>query len=346
MTADELSALNDQIAAMARAGLPLDQGLQELAQEMGRGQLRHVTEAIARDLREGISLPDALARQSGRVPPYYANLVTAGIQTGRLPEVLTTLTAYARTISSTRTLVIDSLIYPGVVLALGMALFSTLALLILPQFDKIFKEFGLALPLMTQFVLFFGRNPFETLFLPAAVFAVVVAVAWVAVRFTAKGKWVFARLIYFVPLVGTVIRAARLEAFCDLLGMLIEYELPLPMAVRLAGAASSDPIMAARAVEIEERLKQGMPLADAFRGQGLVPEWVAWLASSGEQRGDLAAALRSIGTIYRRQVESRSVILRTILPPFVVIITAGLLVGFFAIALFLPLIKLMEGLSK
>ena len=346
MTADELIALNDQIAAMARAGLPLDQGLQELAQEMGRGQLRHVTEAIASDLREGISLPEALARQSGRVPPYYANLVTAGIQTGKLPEVLTTLTVYARTISSTRAMVFDSLIYPGVVLILGLALFSALAFFILPGFDKIFQEFGLTLPIVTQFVLFFGRYPVEAVVLPAAGLAVVAALSWMAVRFTAKGKRVFARLIYFVPLVGTVIRAARLAAFCDLLGMLIEYELPLPMAVRLAGAASSDPIMAARAVEIEERLKQGLPLADAFRGQGLVPEWVAWLASSGEQRGDLAAALTSIGTIYRRQVESRSIILRTVLPPFVVIITAGLLVGFFAIALFLPLIKLMEGLSK
>lgn len=346
MTADELSALNDQIAAMARAGLPLDQGLQELAQEMGRGQLRDVTAALARDLQQGISLPDALARQPGRVPPYYANLVMAGIQTGRLPEVLRTLTVYARAISATRSMVIDSLIYPATVLILGMVLFSTIALVILPHFDKIFQEFGLALPLMTKFVLFFGRYPIEGLVVPAVLFAVLVAFVWAAVRFTSRGKRVFAHVIYFVPLVGTVIRAARLAAFCDLLAMLIEYELPLPMAVRLAGAASSDPIMAARAVEIEGRLNQGMPLADAFRGQGLVPEWVAWLASSGEKRGDLAAALYSISTIYRRQVDSRSIILRTVLPPFVVIVTAGLLVGFFAIALLLPMIKLMKGLTK
>jgi type II secretory pathway component PulF len=104
--------------------------------------------------------------------------------------------------------------------------------------------------------------------------------------------------------------------------------------------------MAGRSIVIEQKLLQGMPLAEAFRGQGLVPEWVAWLAASGERRGDLAAALRSIGTIYRRQVESRSIILRTVLPPFVVIVTAGFLIGFFAIALFMPLIKLMEGLSK
>jgi type II secretory pathway component PulF len=346
MTVDDLNALNDQIAAMARAGLPLDQGLEELAREMGRGQLRDVTAALARELQAGTPLPEALARLPGRVPPYYANLVMAGIQTGRLPEVLTTLTAYARTISTTRSIVIESLIYPIVVLILGMTLFTTLAVLILPQFDKIFTDFGLSLPAVTRVILYFGRYPFETLFLPAAGLAFLLALSWAIIRFSARGKRLWARLVYFLPLIGTVIRAARLAAFCDLLGMLVEYGLPLPTAVRLAGAASSDPIMAGRSIVIEQKLLQGMPLAEAFRGQGLVPEWVAWLAASGERRGDLAAALRSIGTIYRRQVESRSIILRTVLPPFVVIVTAGFLIGFFAIALFMPLIKLMEGLSK
>ncbi|MDB5309770.1 MAG: ral secretion pathway protein [Gemmataceae bacterium] len=346
MTADDLTALNDQIAAMARAGLPLDQGLEGLAREMGRGRLRDVTETLARDLRAGIPLPDALARQTGRIPPYYANLVTAGIQTGRLPEVLTTLTMYARTVAATRATVVESLFYPAVVLVLGLVLFGTLVLLILPQFDKIFQDFGLQLPLFTQLVMSVGRHPVELIFIPAGVLLGGLAVAWGAVRFTPRGRRVWARLVYLIPLVGPVIRAARLAAFCDLLWMLVEYGLPLPTAVRLAGAASSDPIMAARAVEIEDRLAQGMPLADAFRGQGLVPEWVAWLAASGERRGDLAAALRAIGTVYRRQVEARSVVLRTVLPPFVVIATAGFLTGVFAMAVMMPMIKLLEGLSK
>jgi type II secretory pathway component PulF len=346
MNADDLTALNEQIAAMARAGLPLDQGLQELAQEMGRGRLRAATETLASDLRAGHSLPDALARQSGRIPPYYANLVTAGIQTGRLPEVLTTVALYARTIAATRSIILESLIYPLVVLVLGLSLFTALALLIVPQFDRIFQDFGLRLPWVTEVLFFIGRNPLELIVLPIVVFVALILCLRAWVRSTARGKRTWARVVYLIPLVGPVIRAARLAAFCDLLAMLVEYNMPLPKAVHLAGAASSDPLMASRAVEIEDRLTQGLPLGDAFRGQGLVPEWVAWLAAAGERRGDLAESLRAIGTVYRRQVESRSVILRTVLPPMVVIATAGFLVGFFAISLMLPLIKLLEGLSK
>ncbi len=346
MTADDLTALNDQIAAMARAGLPLDQGLDGLAQEMGRGRLRAVTENLARDLRSGLPLPDALARQSGKIPPYYANLVTAGIQTGRLPEVLTTLTAYARTIAVTRMTVVEALFYPIVVLCLGSFLIAGLVIFILPSFDQIFQDFGLTLPWLTEGVLLLGRHPIETIVIPAAVVIGGILLSGIAVRYSPRGQRVWNRVLYQIPLVGPVIRAARLTAFCDLLGMLIEYGLPLPTAVRLAGAASSDPIMAARSLEIETRLNQGATLGDAFSGHGLVPVWVAWLAGAGERSGDLAAALRGIAEVYRRQVESRSVVLRTILPPLVVVLTAGFLTGVFVLALMLPMIKLLEGLSK
>jgi len=346
MTADDLAALNDQIAAMARAGLPLDQGLDSLAKEMGRGKLRSVTEAIAADLRAGQPLPEALERRKGEVPPYYANLVTAGIQTGRLPEVLTTLTTYARSISATRAAVVEALFYPCVVLVVGFCLFAAMSLFVVPQFEKIFQDFGLKLPAITELVLHLGRHPIELVVIPGLTLFVVLVLARLVIRYTPKGRRIWARAVYFVPLFGTLVRAARLAAFTELLGMLIEYKVPLPTAFRLAGGASSDPQMAARAGAVEERLNQGETLGEAFRGRGLVPEWVAWLASAGEKQGALAPALREIAGIYRRQVETRAAVIRTILPPFIVVMTAGLLTAVFALALMLPMIKLLEGLSQ
>src|SRR5205814_6446812 len=91
MTPDDLIALNEEIAGMARAGLPLDRGLAALAKEMGRGRLQQVTAALAQALRAGQTLPQALERQAGRVPPFYAGLVAAGVRTGRICGVLATL---------------------------------------------------------------------------------------------------------------------------------------------------------------------------------------------------------------------------------------------------------------
>src|ERR1700693_32031 len=100
MNADDLITLNEEIAGMARAGLPPDRGLKAMAGEMGRGRLQRVTAALAEDLRAGHPLPEALKRQGSRVPAFYAGLVEAGARTGRIGEVLATLTVYARSIAN------------------------------------------------------------------------------------------------------------------------------------------------------------------------------------------------------------------------------------------------------
>jgi type II secretory pathway component PulF len=128
--------------------------------------------------------------------------------------------------------------------------------------------------------------------------------------------------------------------------MLVEYGVPLPTAFRLAGSASSDPNMTSKARDVEEQLNQGVPLAAAFVGRGLAPDWVVWLAAAGERRNELAVALREIATIYRRQVDTRSAILRSVLAPFVVITTAGAITVFFATIVMIPMISLLESLSK
>jgi len=92
VNAEDLITLNEEIAGMARAGLPLDQGLRALAQELSRGRLRRVTAEMAADLQAGRTLPEALQRQGDRVPPYYAALLAAGVRSGRIGEVPTTLT--------------------------------------------------------------------------------------------------------------------------------------------------------------------------------------------------------------------------------------------------------------
>src|SRR5262245_3207317 len=110
LSADDLATLNEEIAAMARAGLPLDQGLAHLAKELRTGRLQKLAAQLAEDMTRGKTLPDALAAQKEKLPPFYVGLVTAGIRSGRLGDVLATLTAYARTISELRATVINALI--------------------------------------------------------------------------------------------------------------------------------------------------------------------------------------------------------------------------------------------
>ncbi len=346
MNAEELIALNEEIAAMARAGLPLDKGLSALAREMNRGQLRQVTAELAEDLRQGKTLPEALARQGDRVPPFYASLVTAGIRTGRIGEVLATLTSYARAMAELRAIILDALFYPAIVMGLAVVLIGFMLVYVLPQFDEIFRGFGMRLPALTEVMIGVGRHPVMFFFLPVGGLLLCLLLTRLGMQLTAAGRRAWVRMIYSVPLIGTMIRSARLAAFTDLLSILVRQGVPLTDSFHLAGEASTDPLLSDLALDVRHALGQGQPLGEVLRGQGLVPEWVAWMAGLGEQRGQLDSALKQIAEMYRRQVEIRAGLLRSVLPPFLVVITAGIFVACFVFALMLPMIRLLEGLTK
>jgi general secretion pathway protein F len=331
---------------MARAGLPLDQGLAALAREMGGGRLRQATEEIAADLRAGHTLPQALERQSGRVPSFYAALVAAGVRSGRVGEVLATLTVYARTIAELRATIVGALCYPAIVVILSFGLFAFVACFILPQYEQILTEFGLKAPLATELVLALARRPVEFLLVPPAIVLGILLLLYVSLRLSPGGRLLWARFVYALPLIGTLVRAARLAAFADLLGILIDNGLPLPEAYQLAGASSSDPLVASATPAVEAALREGQPLGSALRERHLLPELVVWMIGLGEQRGTLGPALHQAAEVYRRQVEMRAALLRTVLPPFVIILTAGVIVILFVLTVMLPMFTVLEGLSK
>jgi type IV pilus assembly protein PilC len=345
MNADDLITLNEEIAGMAKAGLPLDQGLAILAREMGRGRLQRATAQIAEDLRRGQTLPEALKHQGNRIPSFYSGLVQAGIRSGRFDEILASLTLYARSLADLRATLFGALFYPGVVLLIATVIFSGMAFFVLPQFGDIFSGMGMRLPALTTATIWIVGHA-ELLFLPVVVIGGGLMTYWLTSRFSERGRLVWARFIYTIPAVGTLLRSTRLASFSELLAILIDQSIPLPEAFAMAGEASSDPVMSAASRQVVEDLNQGVPLSTTLRNRHLVPELIAWMTAFGEQRGQLGKALHQVAELYRRQVEMRAAFLRYVLPPFMIIITAGVLVTLFVLTLILPMYKLLEGLMR
>ncbi|MFM7151729.1 MAG: type II secretion system F family protein [Gemmataceae bacterium] len=346
MKPEDLVTLNEEIAGMARAGLPLDQGLSALALEMGHGKLQKVTARLADDLRSGITLPEALERQGDRVPPYYAGLVQAGIRAGRISDVLATLTTYARSLSDLRATVINALFYPGLVLLFSAILFAFMCLFIMPQFQQIFRDFNMRLPLITELAFTIGTNPIQMVVIPVLVLLGLVWGVHLLMKRTETGRALWTRVVYSMPIVGVLVRSTRLSAFSELLAILVDHGVPLPEGFRLAGLASSDPLLTEAGKKVEKDLEQGVSLGKALREKHLVPELIAWMTGMGEQRGNLGQTLHQVAAIYHRQAELRANLLRNVLPPILILATASIIVFFFVIAIMLPMVKLLEALSK
>jgi type II secretory pathway component PulF len=344
LSAEDLIALNEEIAGMARAGLPLDQGMAAMAKEMRSGHLQRVTADIAADLHNGSTLPEAMARQAGRLPRFYAGLVNAGVRSGRIGDVLATLTVYARTMADLRSLILGALFYPAVVMLLAFTLFGFVFYYLVPEYEAIFDSFKIQLPLLTQIMINISHHPLPVFGVPLGAVAALVFARLFMSR-TGKGWRAWTRFVYAMPLMGTLLRSARLAAFTDLLGILVDYGTPLPDAFVMAGESSNDPLMAEASVRAREDLSQGQSLGEVLRRHNLVPEVVAWMAAMAERRGNLGETLHHVATMYRRQAEMRAALLRSVLPPFLIIVTAGALVALFVLGVALPMMSLLRGLS-
>ena len=238
---------------MAKVGLPLDQGLSAIAKEMGGGRLQAVTERLAHDLRSGCTLPEAIKRQSPALPPYYAALLNAGIRSNRLGDVLGTMTLYARQMADFREAITSALFYPAVVAVLGFGLLAFVGVDRPPKYVEIFREFKMKLPFLTEILLFIGKHPIEFFVLPPIVVTGGLVLERWWLRSTATGRVLWARFVNAVPIAGTMIRSARLAAFADLLGILVDQSVPLPEALPLTAVASGDPMLIAGIDKIDGR---------------------------------------------------------------------------------------------
>ena len=346
LTPDQLIYLNEEIAGMARAGLPLEEGLASIAREMSRGNLKEATQLLAQDLKQGKSLPEAIAAQQGRVPKFYSSLMNAGIRGGNLPEVLALLTTYARSLSDLSSVVFTALLYPMMVILIAILLTVMIMIFVMPQFISIFSDFGMRLPFFTQLIVDVCRNPIPTLVIPLGVIGISAIGLRQVFNATEAGRCNWARLIYSLPVFGILIRSARLAAFADLLAILVENQMPLPEAFELAAQAGSDPILKAGGIQIAEKLRQGSSLAQALKESKILPEVVSWMAGMGELNGNLSQTLKQAAQMYSRQVAVRSQMVQSIFPPLLVVLCAGFITSIFVFAVFLPLINLLQGLSN
>src|SRR5207237_10908118 len=130
----------------------------------------------------------------------------AGVRTGRISEVLATLTVYARSLVNLRATILDALFYPAVVMLFALCLFGFFCFAVVPQFDQIFRDFQMTLPALTEAVLVVGRQPVERVVLPVLMLALILFVLRMIMHSTEPGRYLWAQAVYTVPVIGTLIR--------------------------------------------------------------------------------------------------------------------------------------------
>ena len=340
LSSREMRAVSGHAVSLAQAKLPLAPGLRALAAEPFAKSYRRAFLEVAAALENGQSMAEIA--DSAKVPGPLVGLFEAGERIGHFDLVVSQYRALAYTFYRQRILLLQSLVYPAVVMCYCVLLLWFLAAYLVPDFRDIFEGFGMDLPEMTKLVLAVSR--FMELYGGLLLLLVVAGVVliWLLLRF-GLSKIARDRLLNALPIWGAIRRSRSVAEWMNVLAVLLDSRVPLPEALRDSGAASGDAQIAVAADRLADSVAAGTPLSGAVDQLRGFPINVLRIAK-GADAEQLPGTVRMLADVHRSRTENHFELLSVAMEPLVMVMS-GLTVGFFVLSLFLPLIKMLNELS-
>ncbi len=337
----ETVELSRQIAGLASAGLPLAHGLMALGEELPRGRLRRSMNDLAKTLESGTTLDQALAQQGDRIPPHLRGLVIAGLRSGRLGDTLRRFSEYAAIGTELQRRLWLSLAYPILTICTALALLFFVCVVLVGQFEAIYKSFYIPLPGMTVALISIAQVV-RMVWTPAVIVVAIIVFGWIGGRLFLPPP-LRRSLAGQLPLIGRVWRTSSLAEFCHLLALLLESRLPLPEALRLTGEGVQDSIVDGSCREMASAIESGRSLSQAMAKEALFPLGLPRLVRWAENHESLPEVLHMAGAMFESLGRSYSIFVGTILNVICVVLVFHLVL--FIPALFLPLVSVISALS-
>jgi type II secretory pathway component PulF len=345
ITITELLALNDEITALVRAGVPLERGLWVAARDL-RGRLKRIAGALARRLSRGESLPDALAGEGRSIPPLYRAVVEAGARSGRLGVALEGLARYVRGYSEARTSIGLALWYPMLIITLAYGLFVGLVWEGIPRFLAAFETLGVPAAAPLHWLAWIGES--ARYWWPAGpILLAILAIGWVISGTSARfhgSSWSWLRLF---PWMKSLLASYETAGFTELLALLLEHNVAYSEALVLAAEATGNRRMARAANELAASIVCGEAPAQAIRSidQRAFLPMVRWVLAAGQQQGSLVTSLRTLADLYRNRAQFQAQKMAIFLPTIAMLVIGASATLLYGLALFVPLVNLLRGLT-
>lgn len=342
---NEFVLFNEQLASLTKAGIPLEQGLRELAHDAGSAKMRNLINSIADDLEHGTPIDEAVQKHQKDFPPLYGLILKSGVETGRLSEMLTNLNSHLQVELRTRRILVESLTYPGVVMVAAALIVSGLLLFVVPTFGEVLSDMsdgGAGLPALTQFILNLSKHVTD-IWIGIGIVVLVLLFIWKSLSVTASGRRAKERLSRSLPLVGRVFRNGLMARFSECMSVLINAGCTLEDAVELSGQSSSSELLKQDCGILAGQLKQGSNFLEAGMGCKTIPRLFLYSVQLGAQRNELKENLNSLGRMYAAKTFSLQSQAQSLLEPVMIIFLGGA-VGTIVLAMFLPMVKMIQVL--
>src|SRR6266436_4697937 len=340
-----LTAFTRQLATLVDAGLPLLRGLRVLEKQEKNATLKQIVSELAFSIEGGSTFSEGLAQHPKVFNRLYVNMVKAGEIGGVLEVVLARLADFMEKAQKIKGKVVAAMFYPSAVITVAVCILTILMVWVVPKFKEIFKDMlpGEKLPGFTRFVLGIS-DAIAHHFVVAFCILVAAVIAFLFTIRTRPGRRVWDRFKLNMPVLGPVINKVAISRFTRTLGTLVSSGVPILQALTIVKETSGNVIIGSAVGAVHESVKEGETITAPLEASNVFPPMVISMVDVGEQTGALPEMLMKIADNYDEEVDNAVAAMTSLLEP-VMIVFLAVIVGSIVIALFLPLITLMDKMG-
>lgn len=340
-----LTTFTRQLATLVDAGLPLLRGMRVLEKQERNPTLKSIIGELALSVEGGSTFSEALAQHPKVFNRLYVNMVKAGELGGVLEVVLNRLSEFQEKAQKIKGKVVAAMFYPVAVLVVAVAIMAVLVIIVIPKFKEVFAGLGEGrpLPAFTQLVLNISDLVRNNMIMTVIVVAVVVIAFMMFIK-TKFGRHVWDKFLLKMPVLGPVVSKVAISRFTRTLGTLVSSGVPILQALTIVRETSGNVVIANAVTAVHESVKEGETITAPLEASGVFPPMVISMVDVGEQTGALPEMMMKIADNFDDEVDNAVAAMTSLLEPIMIIFLA-VIVGSIVIAMFLPLIDLMNGLG-
>src|SRR6266571_832966 len=341
-----LTTFTRQLATLVDAGLPLLRGLRVLEKQEKNPTLKSIIGELALAIEGGSTFSEALAQHPKVFNRLYVNMVKAGELGGVLEVVLTRLSEFMEKAQKIKGKVIAAMFYPVAVLVVATGILLILMVKVVPAFEQVFIGMaeGAQLPAFTRLVLGISRAVKDHIVYTLAGVSVFV-VLFVLFKKTKFGRRAWDKFKLKMPVVGPVVSKVAISRFTRTLGTLVSSGVPILQALTIVKETAGNVIIGNAVNDVHESVKEGETITAPLEASGVFPPMVVSMVDVGEQTGALPEMLLKIADNYDDEVDNAVASMTSLLEPIMIVFLA-IVVGSIVIAMFLPLIDLMNKVGE
>ncbi len=342
----ELTVVTRQLATLLDAGLPLIRSLRTLERQSKNPSAKIVLGATADSVEGGATFAEALSQHPKTFDKLYLNMIRAGEASGALETILNRLATFMEKAARIAAKVKSAMIYPSVVMSVALLVTAGLMIFIVPNFQKIFSDLlgkDESLPGVTLFVMNVSNMLKDQIWVFAiGIFGLVVL--YKIANKTKYGKWGIDWCKYKAPVFGPIVSRSAISRFSRTLGTLMASGVSVLNALVIVRDTSGNELVSNAVQKVHDAVKEGEGIAAPLGATAIFPQMVISMVEVGEETGKLPEMLDKIANTYDEEVDNAVSAMTSLIEPLM-IVGLAIIVGTIVVALFMPLVKIIEKLG-